>query len=701
MRVKQATTYKRWSEISHLLLTFAAALMIVVPGCAGRRFLPSALVPGASGEGAAIEPTYESSGRTPRVAQQSLPSAEPSDSIVGSLVTDDSSHMLTSSGTTANLAGHRDQTQAHPVNHCLQGNEYIIDGPVGHGPFADQLDVYRARASNIPEAPEKDSDLGAEKLSFGMWWQDETAAPLGLSKEALPVDISGLTQTALVSSPHVQSILTEPQIRCSEVTIADANFDTLAFIEAKYADTNEPVGNTLTLGPGVLDDRFRDKTYTGALGLSKKSRYGGTVELIQRSGTQSNNSVVLVPNPQGTSRLELNFTQPLLKDHGKAVNNTRILLAKIDVQLAKADVRSELEEHLTNVTQAYWELFLARAEWLQRNRLLEEATKLHDVLQARSQVDSQKRQILRAQVAVTSRRSDLVRAETRIRNAQARLRLLTGDPALIQATRWELLPQDQPLAAPAEVSTRLATLTALDNRPDIAKSIRAIQAVTARVGAAKNQVLPRLDLILSTYVAGLDGNRDLFGAMENQLTEGRPSYAAGIQFEVPLGNRASRARLERNRKELSRVLYDFRQVTETVFAEVEVAVRETHTAFDEMAAKKQAIDASNSEVAYLEQRWGLLPDQNESAVLLIEDLLDAQERRADQERKFVQAQVDYAMSWVHLRRAMGVLLRMERSGPAPLVDPALEASDQTSGNEKVADRPTDSFGLPIQEAVRR
>jgi hypothetical protein len=123
--------------------------------------------------------------------------------------------------------------------------------------------------------------------------------------------------------------------------------------------------------------------------------------------------------------------------------------------------------------------------------------------------------------------------------------------------------------------------------------------------------------------------------------------------------------LDRNRWEISRALYDFQQNTEVVFANVEVAVRETHTSFDEMKTKKQAIDAASREVSYLEERWRFLPDQNESAVLLIENLLDAQERLADQERAFVQAQVAYAMSWVQLRRAMGVLLRFDSPIPSP------------------------------------
>lgn len=212
---------------------------------------------------------------------------------------------------------------------------------------------------------------------------------------------------------------------------------------------------------------------------------------------------------------------------------------------------------------------------------------------------------------------------------------MTGDPRLIQATRWELTPQDHPLAFPVRISAREATITALDNRPDIAQSIRRIQAISARVGAAKNQVLPRLDLILGTYVAGLDSKTDVFGAFANQFSDGGPSYAAGLLFEIPLGNRASKARLTRNKWELTRSLFEFQQTTEVAFTDIEIAVRETHTAFDEMASKKQAIDAASREVSYLKERWELLPDPNESAVLLIEDLLDAQERLADEEQEFV------------------------------------------------------------------
>lgn len=536
-----------------------------------------------------------------------------------------------------------------------------IPGPVGHGPYASQLDRVRIRASELSESPEPihPAIMDPADVDLEMWWNEALTVPLGFAPLMLSVDVNSLAQTALASSPYIRGIMAEPRIRQNDLVVADSDFDSLAFVEGKFADTNEPIGDLLTTG--FVAGRFRDETFSSSAGIRKKARSGGALELVQRGGFQDNNSTFLLPNPQGTTRLELNYSQPLMRDRGRAVNNIGVLLAGIDVQVATSQLRGELEDHLFDVTTAYWNLFQSRAEWLQRRRLLDRAIELGDILEARGEVDSQQRQILRARAAIASRRADLVRAETSVLNTQARLRLLTGDPRMIQSPRLELLPKERPLTTLVSLSGREATITALDNRPDITQAIRTIQATSARHGVAKNQILPRLDLILSTYVAGLDDNSNTLGAFTNQFTDGRPSYAAGLVFERPVGNRAARARLARNRWEMTRALSEFEQTTEVAFTEIEIAVRETQTSFNEMIAKKQAIDAAEREVQYLKQRWEHLPDPAESAVLLIEDLLDAQERLADEERSMVAAQVSYAVSWVQLRKVMGVLLRMDDS----------------------------------------
>ncbi|QDT12016.1 Outer membrane efflux protein [Planctomycetes bacterium K23_9] len=589
---------------------------------------------------------------------------------------------------------------SHP-QHLVSPPSRPIPHSVSHGSMGRFLDPYRVRASEtaddesieIIDPQQMFAESGPQGTmpaaeGFDMWWESEMTRPIGFTRQSLSVDVGTLTQTALVSSPYVRGLLTKPHIRRSDIVIADAEFDPTVFLEGRFTDTNDPVGSDLTTGDN--SDRFRDETFTANGGLRKKTRQGADLELAQRGGFQSNNSTFLNPNPQGTTRLEFNFTQPLMRDRGCAVNNIRVLLAQLDLQINNAEVRGDLEDHLIDVTRAYWDLYQSRAQWLQRKRLLDGAQHLNQILQARDAVDSHQRQILRARAALTTRKSDLVRITTRIRDAQSRLRLLTGSQQLIDSQQLELTPQDKPLEFPVAVSTRQSVIAALDNRPDIAQAIRRIQAVSARVGVARNQVLPRLDLILGTYVAGLDDNRNTFGAWANQFGDGRPTYWAGLAYELPVGNRASKARLNRNRWEMSQVMHEFQQATEVAFTEVEIAVRETQTAYNLMVAKKQSIDAAANEVNYLQQRWELLPDPNESAVLLIEDLLEAQERLADEEQAFVAAQVAYAMSWIQLRKATGVLLRFDATDDTPAI--------QTSQQDSIV--PADAMPLSVDPIDR-
>lgn len=604
--------------------------------------------------------------------------------------------------TTDAVAQSNQTTVPHAGAKCV--SSLPVPSPVSHGPYDGCLDPFRSRADALTDEqsieidwgemietrhPESDGASGSLTVdpldgfpSYSSWWDAIVDRPLGLSAETLDVDVDGLTQAALQSSPRVQSLLALPQIRQSDVVVADAEFDPTVFLEGKFVDTSDPVGSTLTVGDDST--RFRDETFSSAMGVRRKTRSGGELEVTQRGGFQQNNSLFLIPNPQGTTRLEINYTHPLRRDGGRAVNHTRILLAKLDLQRARTETRLDLEQHLIAVTDAYWSLYQARVEWLQQHKLIQSAEELYQILLARQSVDSQQRQILRARAALMSRKSELARAVTKIRNAQSRLRLLTGSPSLRDANRSEWMPTDRPLAIEMETSLKQSVITALENRSDVTQAIRKIQAVSARVGAAKNQVLPRLDLILGTYVAGLDDERDTFGAFGRQFSEGRPTYSAGMLFELPVGRRAARARLERSRWEFSQAINDFRQTSETVFTEVEVAVRETKTVYDEMLAKRLAIQAAEAEVAYLKQRWVELPDPNESPVVLIDNLLASQQRLTEEERSLVAAQVDYAMSWVKLRQVSGVLLQFHPLTPAMAL--GSHESSETSSSLGTADQ---------------
>jgi len=517
--------------------------------------------------------------------------------------------------------------------------------------------AYEDRAATAPVDESIDmaeGDLSALPPRYRPWWVTEVPLPIRASQETLPVDVDSLVIGALQYAPQVMGIRTQPDINNSIMAAENAAFDWTAFVNSKWDDLNDPVGNTLTTGNN--SNRFIDQVATVQAGVRRRNQYGGELEVSQKWGWQDNNSRFFVPAPQGTTRLQLNYTQPLLNGAGVAYNQSRIVLAQVELNRSFDVVQEEIQNHLVKVTEAYWDLYRSRVVFLQRKRVYDSAVHILDTLGGRAEIDALQRQVNRAKAAVASRRSEIVRAQASIRNAESRLRLLVNDPRFLDLSKTELVPIEAPRPDHVQLSLSGSLQQALQNRPDISQAVHDLRAAGVRLGVAQNELLPKLDLVLNSYVAGLSGDHDILQSWGNQFADGRPGYTVGGQFEMPLGNRAAQARQDRRQWELTKAVYDFRTVVETGLMDVELAVRESETSYREMLAKFQSLIAAETEASYLEDRWKVLPGADRGTTLLLEDLLDAQQRLADTEGEFVQAQVSYSIALIRTRRAMGTLL---------------------------------------------
>ena len=108
--------------------------------------------------------------------------------------------------------------------------------------------------------------------------------------------------------------------------------------------------------------------------------------------------------------------------------------------------------------------------------------------------------------------------------------------------------------------------------------------------------------------------------------------------------------------------------------EVETAVREIATAHREMMSHYHAIAGGEAEIEHLERRWRLLPGDQQAAGIVLDDLLNAQERLSRAEASYAGALVAYNVALVQLKRAIGVLLQYQplattSSGPVQRPDP--------------------------------
>lgn len=553
-----------------------------------------------------------------------------------------------------------------PVKQIKQVNfeSYARGGDEEHPIPAEAFLVpYAQRADSYPERIERDiSNIDLKELprDYVPWWNAVVDKSMRSGTETLSVNIEALVIAAIEYSPQVTALRIDPRIRETVIVEEDAAFDWTAFLETKYNKTNDPVGNKLTVTPGGGGRYLDDTTYAKG-GLKKRFNQGAELNVAERVGYQDNNSTFFTPNSQTTARLELNVTQPLLRGAGSMVNESRTVLAYLDRDISEGELAGKLQDHIQAVYEAYWSLFRSRAVKLQKQRLLRSADEIHQWLAARQGHDTTKAQVARAQAAVASRRSEIARAEMAIRNSESQLRLLVNSPALKEGVRTEFLPAEFPLSEAIDISLKGSLETALRHRPDVSQAIDRMKATSLRLGVAKNDLLPKLDLVLSTYTSQLR-HADLGGVIGDQYSKGGPGYGIGFQFEMPLGNRAAKARYERREWEMAKALKEFEVAVETGMTEVEIATREHETSYQEMLARFQAmlaaeVSASRAEQVFRETAGG----EGVVVGVLLQDMLDAQERLAAEEAEFVEAQVKYALAIVKLKKATGVLLSCDCS----------------------------------------
>ena len=488
------------------------------------------------------------------------------------------------------------------------------------------------------------------------WWNQHVTDSLR-DVQALPADIHTLLYLALQHSNQIKVAKRDPLIRETQVEEADSQFDWVQFLNTSYANTSQPIGNSLTAGGTAT--QFDDQLFQGAAGVRRLTRYGGILDISQRFGWQDNNSIFLIPDQQATGQLTVSYTHPLLRGRGLAYNNSLVLLAQIDTEVAEQEFLAVLQEELLEITRSYWALYLERSVLAHQMRLYLKTEEIYKTLKARQIVDTQHTQLVAAGSALESRRADLIRARTAVTNAETRLRGLINAPELGNSEQAELIPAELPSMEFFDTQLHAEIEKALQNRPEIQAAIKQVKAGGQRLGIAQHELLPALNLVTQSFLNGLRGDSDFGGAFSDQFSTGRPSYSVGLQYELPVGNRLAKARLCRRQHEVSRLHDEYARAIQAVQTEVDIAVRELKTAHLEIHAKYRAMQAAEAEANTIEQRWLRLIDGSGTSSLNLESLLRALERVTASEREYATALLTYNLAMVNLKRSNGTLLNSE------------------------------------------
>ena len=527
------------------------------------------------------------------------------------------------------------------------------------------------------------------------WWLEKFAVDrqLPTKQRSVAITVDMLVISMLRNSPEIRALSQEPLIASTFVDVENANFDPITFLESKWDDTSEPVGNLLTTNNSPF---LKDHIATAKAGFRKKNRIGTDVELSQNVGFKNSNSEFFQPQDQGTARLELSVNQPLLNGAGKVVGTSRILLAELDSDISQHQLAEKLQEKILVVIKAYWELFYQKSVYELRNKNHESAVEILRLLKGRASFDAQRSQVIRAEAAVASRRLELVRSRTDVQNAETRVRELTRDPRfgkLGVLRQQELVPVEFPQVNSSAYPNLPAVVSvAFENRPEISQAMGRLKAASIQNDVAKNQLLPQLSLIVNAYTAALNGDSGIEQAWQRQFVDSTPGYSAGLVFEYPIYNRAAQAKKQRIEAEMTKLSAELDDAFGDITAEVEIAYRELKMAYEATQQSLESIMTAERDQVFIQKRWenfAFLENQDfASPTIFLEQLLDAQDRITQAQIQYANSTRQFMIASAELRKAEGSLLnyRSLTGRELELLQPADESDSQAPTRDLAPER---------------
>ena len=390
-----------------------------------------------------------------------------------------------------------------------------------------------------------------------------------------------------------------------------ASFDPVFTTGVNWSRASIPVNNPFLSGTGsttvpILTNYNANYNFAYTQGF-----HTGTVASIAFDNNRSSTtSAAQLFNPAVQSTMTFTVTQPLLNGFGILQNTRFILEAKNTVKVADWIFAQQVITTVSAVANDYWELVFARENVKVQEAAVGVSTKLYgdnkkqleigtmaplDVLTAESQLATDQQNLIVAQ-------SNKLQQETIL------LVAITKNPLATNLNGVEIVPTT-PISTPdviENITLPDAVTEAWQKRPEIHEAELNLKNAGIEVKATRNALLPQLNIFGQYSATGLAGNQitrtqtptafapnpsspvvDQFGnqisfpdpvvpapvfagtpiafltnttvtpgglpdALHSMINNNFPTYAAGLNFTLPIRNRSAQA-------DSARALLDERQ----------------------------------------------------------------------------------------------------------------------------------------------
>jgi outer membrane protein TolC len=351
--------------------------------------------------------------------------------------------------------------------------------------------------------------------------------------------------------------------------------------------------------------------------------------------------------------LSFQVKQPLLRNAWRELNLAGVNISKLNYMVALAAFRQKTEVVSAQVISLYWTLGQVRRDRVIQQWLLDRTRETLRKVENRQGIDATELQIKQTETAVKSREAALLQAKKQVMDAQDALVSLLSDSQINLLSDFEIIPTSSLKTEETRFEQSGTLKLALSNNPEIQQARLTVDVAQINVDVAKRQRMPKLDLVASSRLSGLSRG---YESANNELTDGDfASYAVGITFEIPLGNRQREAEFRKRKWEKRKAISILQNKSDQLAAQVKERIRFSATSYEEMLIQKDAVNAAKIYVQAVEDTEEIR-DKLTPEFLLVK--LQSQEALSNAQRAEIKAISDYNIAQVRLAQSMGTVLDM-------------------------------------------
>jgi outer membrane protein len=269
--------------------------------------------------------------------------------------------------------------------------------------------------------------------------------------------------------------------------------------------TSSTVGPTVTIPPAyeqhIANANFQ---YTQYFPTGTEFQAG-----LTNNRTSTNFGSFNLFNPYLQSALTVQITQPLLRGFGTLPNTRLIIEAKNTEKIGLSQLRQQVITTVTQVSNDYWELVYARQNVKVQQAAVQVSQTLYNDNKERFNIGTlASLDVLTAQSQLASDKQALVQAQSvQLQDETTLLNDITKNPLEVTMAGVEIIPTT-PISTPSlseNIRIEDAVKEAWEKRPELQQLALGLKNAGIEVKATKNELLPSVNLFGEYVATGLGG----------------------------------------------------------------------------------------------------------------------------------------------------------------------------------------------------